>query len=355
MQFNVPSVYVSEGDGEALLSIVRGDDGNMPVTVELDFIDIAATNGVDYIGNHTTIAFASNERMKFVPVPIIRNANLEPINKTFQATLSNAKDASLGIWIKCIVTIRDNDRGFQFASASYTVSEDAGSLIIPVFRGTDATNSITSVRYATSDGTARAGSAYIDASGTLFFAPGEMVKQIRIPILNDAIKEDRLNFQVTLSEPADGSILGSPNIATVSVLDNDPGAGFESTNYSVWQGMGNIVLTILRGNDSDMNPFTLDYATGDLSAKAGIDYQPMSGTLEFKHGEMLQSLTIPILRHAGSETSLNFSVNLSKATGGMTLGATSSVVTISRNYCQILPPFDSQPAIQQDGSLIILT
>ena len=49
------------------------------------------------------------------------------------------------------MTIVDNDKGFQFESATYSVAEDAGVALIGVLRGTDDTNSTFTVDIATAD------------------------------------------------------------------------------------------------------------------------------------------------------------------------------------------------------------
>ena len=84
------------------------------------------------------------------------------------------------------VTIVDNDQGFRLESASYSVAEDAGVLLIQVTRGDDA-DSAASVDYATSDLTAADGRDYTGSTNQLSFAPGEKARLVSVPILNDGI------------------------------------------------------------------------------------------------------------------------------------------------------------------------
>ena len=58
-----------------------------------------------------------------------------------------------------------------------------------------------SVDYATSDGTAHAGSDYRATSGTLTFAPGETTKTISVPVLEDSHNEGDELMTLTLSNP----------------------------------------------------------------------------------------------------------------------------------------------------------
>ena len=72
-----------------------------------------------------------------------------------------------------------------------------------------------------------AGSDYEATSGTLTFAAGETSKTISVPVINDTLPELAQTFTVTLTGPT-GATLGTPATITVSITDNDGGAGFGS-------------------------------------------------------------------------------------------------------------------------------
>ena len=269
-------------------------------------------------------------------------------------TLANPVGATLGSQKTATVTIVDNDQGFQFEFASYSVAEDAGVVRIGVLRGTDDTNSTVTVDFATSDLTATNGLDYTGITNTLSFAPGEKVKLVTVPILNDGVKEPTKNFRVTLSNPTGGAVLGSRTTATVTIVDNDPGMGFELGSYSVWENAGAITVTVLRGNDVALGPITVDYATSNLTAKAGQDYQAVSGTLAFEENETVKTITIPILRNGLVTNDTSFRVTLSNPTGGATLGTASTTVNILNapelgTFRTVAPPFDTALTIRRDG------
>ena len=178
------------------------------------------------------LTFGPLERQKTVFVPIINNA-IKQANRTFRLNLANPVGASLWTEPYATVTIVDNDQGFAFEAASYSVLEDAGLALINVQRGTDDTNSTVTVDVATSDLTATSGLDYLGLTNTLTFAPGERTKQIAIPILNDEIKEPNKSFRVTLSNPGGGAVLSTKTIATVSITDNDPGVSFDALSLCV--------------------------------------------------------------------------------------------------------------------------
>ncbi len=352
--FQFATYSVAEDAGTVRIGVVRGDDGTLPVTVDWATTDLTATSGRDYAGSTNTLAFGPTERLKFVSIPILNNSLKQP-SRSFGLILSHPTGGTLGGTTTTTVTVLDKDPGFQFESASYTVAEDAGAVLLRVLRNS-VENLPAMVNYATADGTATNGLDYTATRGTLAFAPGEKVKLVPVPILSDGIKEPSKTFRVMLSNPV-GSVLGPQTATTVTILDNDPGLGFELASYSVCKKAkaGEIALTVVRGNDAALGPITVDYATADGTATAGKDYQAVSGTLKFQENETVKSLTVPILQPPSTGTTKSFLVTLTHPTGGAILGPATTTVNILENYPIITPPVDARLTIRQEGGVNVLT
>lgn len=76
--------------------------------------------------------------------------------------------------------------------------------------------------YATSNGTATAGSDYTAMSGTLSWADGDTSnKTFYIPLLDDSSYEGDETVNLTLSNPTGLAILGSPSSAVLTITEND--------------------------------------------------------------------------------------------------------------------------------------
>ena len=348
VSFRFSAYSFAEDFGEAVIGIARGDLGDQPMSVDVETSDLTAQEGVDYTGFRQTVVLPADERPFFFNVPILNNQTKDG-GRTFRITMSNPVDGALGCTPATTVTILDNDQGFEFESSTYGVAEDGGSVLIGVRRGSDDTTVPVTVDYATSNVSALAGTDYTGTDGTLSFAAGEQVKQIVIPILNDGLKESTRTFRVTLSDPTGGAVLGSRTTTTVSIQDNDPGMGFEKSLAPVWAGAGEVTLVVLRGSDATWEPFTLDFATADGTAKAGLDYEAISGTLEFQADETVKGLTIPILRNPGASSVLMFTVRLSNSSNGAVLGTATASVRIEKNSYIVSPPFASGLTIQGEA------
>jgi len=75
------------------------------------------------------------------------------------------------------------------------------------------------VNYATSDGTAIAGTNYTATSGTLTFAPGITTQTIRVPLLDSGSQTTSLNFSVNLSNPQAATLGQSQGTGTIAPSD----------------------------------------------------------------------------------------------------------------------------------------
>lgn len=108
----------------------------------------------------------------------------------------------------------------QLASASYTVNENGGSVIVSVTRSGGSFGAA-SVSYSSANGSALAGSDYTSVSGNLSWASGETgIKTFSVPIVDDNVMEPNESFTVSISA-ASGASLGSPATANITITDND--------------------------------------------------------------------------------------------------------------------------------------
>ena len=95
---------------------------------------------------------------------------------------------------------------------------EESSLAFPVTLDRTATEEVT-VDYATSDGTATAGSDYTTTSGMLTFAEGETTQIVTVPVLDNEDVEEDETLTVNLSDASGARIEGGS--ATGTIGDND--------------------------------------------------------------------------------------------------------------------------------------
>jgi len=219
-------------------------------------------------------------------------------------------------------------------STSYGAGESAGSVTVTVAR-TGGSSGAASVTYQTSGGTATPGSDYEGVSGVLSWASGDSSpKTFTILLLDDAIDEVDETAGISLTG-ASGASIGSPSTATLTITDDDlpPSPGvlrFQGSSQSVPENGGTVTLTVTRTGGSD-GAVTVDYASANGTAQAGSDFTGVTGTLAWNPGDASsRTISVPILEDTLVEGSEAFTVVLSGASGGASLGSPSSTsITIT--------------------------
>lgn len=346
--------FGGEGDGTNGyydFTVTRSGNTSGTLTVDYSTSDITATAGADYVPLSGTLAFASGETQKKLRVTVLWDGVLEAV-ESFKLSLSNA---SSGTIIDSTANIDILDTDIAFDSLSYTAEEDSGNVTLTVNRGPARASLVTAFNYATSNGTAKAGTDYAAGSGTVTFNPGELSKTVTIPILDDNVYEGDETFTVKLTNNFMASAK-SP-IATITIHDNEtPSAqlGFSPASYAVNENGGSVALTVTRSIVT-AGVLTVDYATSDGTASDGTDYTAASGTLAFADGETSKTITVPVLDDTLFEGNESFTVTLSNPSAG-TLATPTATVAISDN--EPAPQISFSPvsySVSEDGGSISVT
>ncbi|MCG6538005.1 MAG: S8 family serine peptidase, partial [Syntrophales bacterium LBB04] len=220
----------------------------------------------------------------------------------------------------------------QLSTSGYTVAESGGTVTITATR-TGGSAGAVSISYATSNGTAVAGSDYTSTSGTLSWADGDTAnKTFTVPIINDTLDEINETFTVTLSSPTGGATLGAPSSATVTITDDDPTptVQFQSASSSGSEATTPAVITVTLSAASGLT-VTVNYATSNGSATAGGDYTATSGTLTFNPGDTSKTISVPITNDTAVEGNETFTVTLSSPSNATLGGTTTHTYTIIDN------------------------
>jgi Calx-beta domain len=186
--------------------------------------------------------------------------------------------------------------------------------------------STVSVRFATRDGSAIAGLDYQPNTGTVTFAPGETTKTIAVNVRNDNVASSDKTFFLQLSKPSNAELDKSLGEATIidtnrvvmlgdtQVFEPDPGGVADAifhvnltvpnTSGGTSGGMVDVVPNPGPGN------MAVHFSTADGSAIAGVDYQPLSGTIVFRPGEGAKTIAVKVLNDHVATGDKKFSMEL---------------------------------------------
>jgi CSLREA domain-containing protein len=210
----------------------------------------------------------------------------------------------------------------QFKSSTFSVNENGTAASIVVTR-TGGSGGQVSATFNTSNGTATAGADYTAVNSfVVTFADGDTAdKTVTVPITDDTMQEPDETVNLALTNPTGGAALGSPNTATLTIVDNDlPTVQFSPANYSVTEDCTFVTITVTRAGDPSA-PFTVHYASNPIQASERSDYTTAIGTLRFAAGETSASFALLISEDSLAEATEMLNINLGNPTGGVQLGA----------------------------------
>jgi uncharacterized delta-60 repeat protein len=129
---------------------------------------------------------------------------------------------------------------------------------------------------------------------------------------------------------------------------------FTVTNVSLVESNSVLTFEVRRSGDASV-PATVTVFTQDGTAIAGADYLPLNTDLTFAAGEWSKTVSVTILDDAVVEPTEQFSLRLTNATGGFSLGQPSTVtISIQNNDAGIEFTQDEFPAVEEDGFALVV-
>ena len=340
LQFSEPSYTVTENGVTATITVDRVGGSFGTVSVNYTSSDGTASAGSDYTAVSGSLSFADGVTSQAFTIDIIDDADYEG-DETVNLALSDPTGgASLGATTSAVLTIAEDEPtppvgSLQFSAPTYTVGENDVTETITVARVGGSFGTV-SVDYASSNGTASAGSDYTAVNGTLSFADGVTSQTFSIDILDDADYEGDETVNLRLSNPTGGADLGTPSSAVLTIAEDEPtppvgSLQFSAPTYTVVENGVTARITVTRV-DGSFGTVGVNYATSDGTASAGSDYTAVNGSLTFADGVTSQTFTVDIINDADYEGDETVNLALSNPTGGAGLGApASAVLTIAED------------------------
>lgn len=341
--FSTATSSVYENGGSLLLTVLRTAGTSNNISVNYSTANGTALAGTHYSTVGGTLNYATGETLKTFSVPIIEDAFGTNVNRTFEVRLSSLVSvngtASLGVSTN-VVTILDNDVIPNFSSATYIVSEAGGSVGIAVNRLGGPANAY-SVQYATTNGSALAGTHYVANTGTLNWADGDTAaKLFFIGVINNTATNGNLTLGLSLFNAINTTLgtntpLSGQITATLTIVDDEFGPGqigFLASAYSVSENSNSVAITVIRTNGS-AGPMSVDYATvtGGTATNL-IHYTNTSGTFTWADGDSSsRAFTVFVNDDGATNADRTVNLRLSGFAGGSAIGITNAVLTIVDN------------------------
>jgi hypothetical protein len=188
-----------------------------------------------------------------------------------------------------------------------------------------------SVLCSTANNTAVAGRDYTAISRVITWASGDATeKWCDIAISNTTPFSGQKTLFVKLSSPT-GAPLGTVTTTEVTIY-GDKGGGLVSLSaptYTVAQNAGSVTITVNRTNGS-VGAASLNYATANSTAIAGIDYTSKRGTLGWTNADVTpKKIVIPISNARPFTGTKKLAIAIAGAENVSLGTTTSAIVTIN--------------------------
>jgi glucose/arabinose dehydrogenase len=237
------------------------------------------------------------------------NLQLEYYDQTGPATISldwsSLSQVRQVIPQSQLYTVTENRGTIGFGTAFLDLREGTDDAVIEIDRlgGTDGYATVT---IAANEATATLGVRYttpIDfdtllPSDSVTFKPGETVKKLRVPIINDAIIQPNQYFSLGIADVV-GSLLATPRSVRITILDDDgqPTFSFKEKDFTVIEN-GALAVVIVQRTGDLTQAVSVNYSTANGTAVDGTDYVGAAGVLNFAVNQAQQTFTVQIKDNA---------------------------------------------------------
>lgn len=297
---------VLEGDSgrtNVIFNVALNYGGVLDVTVAFATSNGTAESGFDFVPTNGVLTIPAGETNATVEVAANGDTLYEGVAEEFSLELSSVSNATVAAG-KAVGMITDDDALPLMRIGDITVIEgDVGStsavftVSLLTVAGIDAT-----VVYATSNGTAEAGTDFFPAGGILTIPSGDPSGKITVDVRGDFADEGVLErFYVRLTDPfhavlsddtGEGLIVDDDATPLVSIGDALVEEGDSGPTSIVFD----VTLSSAAGVD-----VTVEFATSNGTAEAGLDYTASNGTVLLPAGQAQGALSITVHGDAADE------------------------------------------------------
>ncbi|TSN86075.1 Extracellular matrix protein FRAS1 [Bagarius yarrelli] len=375
LQFDKKTYHINESSGFIFVPIERKGDTSSTVSALCYTIPRSAQgsslhaleSGSDYksrsMSSENRVVLGPGVSMSTCDVTLIDDSEYEP-SEEFELVLSDASDnARMGdITVAKIIIDGPNDASTVFlGNASFSFSEDAGTIEIPVLRQGSDLSSVASVWCATrpaEQDSATPGVDYIPSSKKVDFKPGKSEETCSLTIMDDIQNptiEGKESFIVFLSSP-NGAVLKEPHEASVYIIDSTqdlPSMQFEKVAYTVKEKDRVLHIPIVRTGDLTYKSSVRCF-TRTMSAMVMDDFEERRNAdvsrVVFLKGEKVKNCTVHINDDSVFEPEEEFQVHLGTPQGDHWSGAMigiNDIVTVTITNDEDAPTIEFEQASYQ--------
>jgi|GEM_PF-5133171 len=235
LAFAASEVRVSEGAGTATLTVTRSGNLAEPAIVRYATVHLGDAPGIaqpdlDYTPVAGSLLFAPYEIARQFTVPLLPDAlNEWPEALRLLLTAGPGANEVLAELGSADLIVEESDvLIFGDYLTEMTVNENDATVLVPIDRVLPAPRAVSATLALAEDpGTAVAGVDYTAFTGfAVTFAAGQTRAYVRLPILNNTVKDGERTLHLVLRDPLGGASIGSSEpYFTLRVRDDETRPG----------------------------------------------------------------------------------------------------------------------------------
>ena len=294
-----------------VLSAVSG----LNVTVDFSAAGVTAVaGGVDFTLAAGTATISAGATTTDITTAILNDDALDEFDETFNITLSNPSNASVGVTFPThTFTITDNDvtPTLEFSTATANGLESTSPVTATIALSAASGKNV-SVPYSITGTAAGGGVDYTLAAGTASILAGETDSVLSAVIIDDAIYETDETIILTLGVPTNADP-GTITVHTYTITNNDAAPtiefSFDSTSGTEGVTPASIAVTLSVATAVDA---TVNYAvTGGTATAGGVDFTLAAGTATISAGQTSTTIDVTIVDDIFDEPAETVNITLS--------------------------------------------
>jgi len=331
VEFPSSNTSVSEGVGQATVTVMLSGPSGLPVTVNYATSNGSAVAPGDYTPSSGTLTFNPSETSKSFTVTIIDDTAQEGPENIF-LQLSSPSGATLGAQAIANLTILDNDTSAQlaFSQASTSVTEDlAGTVNLTVQLSSPIGTPVTA-DVSVTGGTATSGTDFTLLTTSITVPANQPSAVVQIAIVADTTNEPNETLVLTLSNVV-GATLGTQSTTTLNITDDDPAVtvSFASATQSFSEAAGAVPVTVSLSQPTTY-PVTVLVTSANVTATAPADYAAIvSQLVTIPANQTSATVTLTISSDALDENDETLTLTLSSPTPASATIGTTPTTTIT--------------------------
>ena len=380
---SVAAQDVLEGAGSATFTITLNRFSDTAVTATYRTADGTATAGSDYTTTEATVTFPAGALTADVAVLILDDTDIESDETFTLSIIDDPRNSNLTYLAGPLsydqggdgtgtVAILDDDTTPVVSVADTAANENAGTMPFRVSLSRASATDVT-VRYATTDVTATAGSDYTAADDILTIEAGATGAAVPVAILDDSDDtESDETFTLTLSDANGADISTSGATATATIIEDSvlPTITMEDRSRSESLTIYSRHLYFqARLSETTTRDVYVDWTVvevpslGDEAATVGSDFfptqvsntltSPTSGVLRFYPGTDFANIVFEIVADVIPERDERFQIIFSNPLGAL-IGDSVVWGTIENDDLPIVTLADAQASEVDDAMIFNL-